>query len=252
MLQLKAKPVGILAILLALLIGTLSALPPYISAQANDNTAQVESDGNSDIVVRTEMVTVENVIENSTIEIPADDLYEGETIVSVKGNEGLTKELYNVRFENDVEVSRVLVHTEVVTKPVDSIVYVGTKKKQSVINNIQIDTTKPEGNLRYIDVVASAYDLSYASCGKRPGDRGYGITASGMRAQVGVVAVDPRVIPLGTRLYIEAVDGSWVYGNAIAGDTGGAIKGNRVDLFFDTYDECIRFGRRKARVYILD
>lgn len=252
MLQLKAKPVGILALLLALLIGILAALPPFISAQANENTAQVEKDGNSNIVVRTEMVTVESVIEHSAIEIPADDLYEGETIVSVKGNEGLTKELYSVRFENDVEVSRVLVHSEVVTKPVDSIVYVGTKKKQSVINNVQIDTTKPEGNLRYIDVIASAYDLSYASCGKRPGDRGYGITASGMRAQVGVVAVDPRVIPLGTRLYIEAVDGSWVYGNAIAGDTGGAIKGNRVDLFFDTYNECIQFGRRNARVYILD
>ncbi|MBR4030800.1 MAG: 3D domain-containing protein, partial [Clostridia bacterium] len=80
----------------------------------------------------------------------------------------------------------------------------------------------------------------------------YGITASGMRAQVGVVAVDRRVIPLGTKLYIEAVDGSWVYGNAIAGDTGGAIKGNRVDLFFDTTAECLQFGRRAARVYILD
>lgn len=251
MLQLKAKTVGIFAILLALLICTLSLLPPYIAAQANESSTQVESDGDKDIVVRTEMVTAESVINNSTIEIPADDLYEGETIVSVKGNKGITKETYNVRFENDVEVSRVLVHSEVVSKPVDSIVYVGTKKK-SIVHDVEIDTTKPEGNLRYIDVIASAYDLSYASCGKRPGDRGYGITASGMRAQVGVVAVDPRVIPLGTRLYIEAVDGSWVYGNAIAGDTGGAIKGNRVDLFFDTYDECIKFGRRKARVYILD
>ena len=73
---------------------------------------------------------------------------------------------------------------------------------------------------------ASAYDLSYESCGKNPGDRGYGITASGMQARYGVIAVDPSVIPLGTKLYIECPNGGWVYGEAIAGDTGGAIKGN--------------------------
>ena len=73
-----------------------------------------------------------------------------------------------------------------------------------------------------------------------------------MRAQYGVVAVDTRVIPLGTRLYIEAADGSWVYGSAVAGDTGGAIRGNKVDLFFNTRQECLNFGRRTARVYILE
>ena len=74
---------------------------------------------------------------------------------------------------------------------------------------------------------------------------GGGTTASGMAAAVGRVAVDPRVIPLGTRLYIEG------YGYAVAADTGGAIKGNRIDLFFETYDEAISFGRRKVTVYVL-
>ncbi|MDR7482200.1 MAG: 3D domain-containing protein [Armatimonadota bacterium] len=71
------------------------------------------------------------------------------------------------------------------------------------------------------------------------------VTATGMRAGYGVVAVDPRVIPLGARLYIEG------YGVAIAGDTGGAIKGHRIDLGFNTAREAIRFGRRPVRVYIL-
>jgi 3D (Asp-Asp-Asp) domain-containing protein len=71
------------------------------------------------------------------------------------------------------------------------------------------------------------------------------VTATGMRAGYGVVAVDPAVIPLGSRLYIEG------YGVAIAGDTGGAIKGYRIDLGFDTAREAIRFGRRPVRVYIL-
>lgn len=71
-------------------------------------------------------------------------------------------------------------------------------------------------------------------------------TASGLKAQRGVVAVDPRVIPLGTRLYIEG------YGSAIAADTGSAIKGNRIDLCFDTLEEVKNYGKRKVRVEILD
>ncbi|MBI4733746.1 MAG: 3D domain-containing protein [Rubrobacteridae bacterium] len=66
-----------------------------------------------------------------------------------------------------------------------------------------------------------------------------------MRAQKGVVAVDPRVIPLGTRLYIEG------YGEAIAADTGGAIKGNRIDLCYNTPGECFKFGRQTVKVHVL-
>jgi 3D (Asp-Asp-Asp) domain-containing protein len=85
---------------------------------------------------------------------------------------------------------------------------------------------------------ASAYAPNY---GPGVGE----ITANGMRAKKGVVAVDPRVIPLGTRLYIEG------YGNAIAADTGGAIKGDRIDLCYNTPGECFEFGRRTVKVTIL-
>ena len=72
-------------------------------------------------------------------------------------------------------------------------------------------------------------------------------TASGMRATKGVVAVDPRVIPLGTRLNVQG------YGNCIAGDTGSAIKGNRIDLCFDTLEEMNAYGGyHTVRVEILD
>ncbi len=100
-------------------------------------------------------------------------------------------------------------------------------------------------------MTATAYDLSFQSTGKRPGDRYYGITASGTKARPGVVAVDPRVIPLGTRLYVQSLDGTKDYGFAIAEDKGGAIKGNKIDLFFETANEVRRFGRRKVKVYIL-
>jgi 3D (Asp-Asp-Asp) domain-containing protein len=77
------------------------------------------------------------------------------------------------------------------------------------------------------------------------------ITATGTTARVGAIAVDPRVIPYGTVMYILSADGSITYGVATAEDCGGSIKGNKIDLFFDTYDECIRFGRRECTVYIL-
>ncbi len=74
---------------------------------------------------------------------------------------------------------------------------------------------------------------------------GYGITATGIPATYGVAAVDPSIIPLGSRLYIPG------YGEAIAADTGGAIIGNRIDLCMESYDECMEFGRRNVTVYIL-
>ena len=72
------------------------------------------------------------------------------------------------------------------------------------------------------------------------------ITATGMAARQGVVAVDPGVIPLGTRLYIPG------YGLAVAADTGGAIVGSKIDLCMEDYGAAINFGRRSVQVYILD
>lgn len=77
-----------------------------------------------------------------------------------------------------------------------------------------------------------------------PGATGY--AASGIKAHYGVVAVDRTVIPLGTMLYIED------YGYAVAGDVGGAIKGNKIDLCFDEYAAAVRFGRQTVTVYVLE
>ena len=88
---------------------------------------------------------------------------------------------------------------------------------------------------------ATAYAPDMISCGKTDG-----ITAIGLRAGYGIVAVDRRVIPLGTRLYVEG------YGPALAGDVGGAIRGNRIDLCYNTHAEAVRFGRRMVKVHILE
>ena len=99
---------------------------------------------------------------------------------------------------------------------------------------------------KVITCQASAYTAAADECW--PYADGY--TATGAKCEVGVVAVDPRVIPLGTKLYIETLDGSFVYGYCSAEDTGGAIKGNKIDLAMNTKSECFQFGRRNVRVYI--
>ena len=96
----------------------------------------------------------------------------------------------------------------------------------------------------YIDVMtcsATAYTCE-----------GYvGHTYSGTLARVGAIAVDPTVIPLGTKMYVVSNDGQYVYGYCVAEDIGGGIKGNKIDLYFDTYAECWDFGVRMCTVYIL-
>ena len=89
-------------------------------------------------------------------------------------------------------------------------------------------------------MVATAY---YSGGGGLNGD---GITATGLRARKGLIAADPKVIRLGTRVYIEG------YGEALVADTGGWIKGNRIDLCFDSLEECYRYGRRKIYVYLVE
>jgi len=89
------------------------------------------------------------------------------------------------------------------------------------------------------DMVSTAY---FSGGG---GLNGTGITATGLRARKGLVAVDPKVIPLGTMLYIPG------YGEALAADTGGWIKGNRIDLVFEDLAECYRYGRRNIKVYLI-
>jgi 3D (Asp-Asp-Asp) domain-containing protein len=88
-----------------------------------------------------------------------------------------------------------------------------------------------------LSMVATAYTASCGGCS--------GITAIGRPAGHGIVAVDPRVIPLGTHMYIPG------YGQAIAGDTGGAIHGNRIDLGFNSIADAMSFGRREVMVYLL-
>lgn len=93
----------------------------------------------------------------------------------------------------------------------------------------------------------TAYTSGPESTGKYPGQPGYGVTSSGKIVQEGrTIAVDPKIIPIGTRVYIEGI------GIRVAEDTGGAIKGNRIDVYMDNLNQARQFGVKKGiRVFVL-
>ena len=113
---------------------------------------------------------------------------------------------------------------------------------------LPVEEVAPEDEVKAIDDgVSYAAVMSMEASAYLPGDgNGAGITATGIRAGYGVAAVDPSVIPLGTRLYIPG------YGEAIAADTGGAMYGYRIDLCMESYSQAMQFGRRNVTVYVLD
>ncbi len=192
--------------------------------------------------------TVTEVIPFKTVLVPDYSSQAGESKITNEGKDGLREVCYKVVKRNNEVISKQVAEQTILEEPVNQVKKYGTVA-------VKLASRDAGASFRYKNVIpmtATAYDLSYESCGKHPGQPGYGITASGMRARRGVVAVDTSVIPLGTRLYIESTDGSFTYGYAIAGDRGGAIRGNKIDLFMDTRSECLQFGRRSVNVYILE
>lgn len=147
------------------------------------------------------------------------------------GRSGLKERLYQITLADGVVVSKALVGERLVRTSLDRVISVGTLA--------QFAAQGPFAGREFHDMVATAYS---PFCCLGVDD----ITSTGMKAGYGIVAVDPTVIPLRSRLYVEG------YGYAIAGDVGGRIKGLRIDLGFDSKREALRYGVRRVRVYILD
>jgi len=120
--------------------------------------------------------------------------------------------------------------------------YIETIDKQEDItyNEVEPSLAKIEENENYMIMEATAYTKSIEEGTHK------GITRSGTQVSRGTAAIDPRIIPLGTKIYVEG------YGHAECLDTGGAIKGNRIDLYMDSRKECFEFGRKNVKVYIIE
>ncbi len=168
----------------------------------------------------------------------SETLNAGEIIDVVKGKDGLAEvetETYSLNGETAFEK---ILRLKVLEPARKAEVIEGTGWKPKLYR------LKKRARVRkIITMEATAYYPGPEDTGKWAA---YGKTFSGTKAGYGVAAVDPRFMRLKTRLYVEG------YGYAEASDIGGAIKGNKIDLCFDTYAEAVKFGRQKVKVYILD
>ncbi len=156
----------------------------------------------------------------------------GRTVVRAPGEAGTLLKRYLVTTENGRETARRLLGTEVLRSPRPRLVAFGPRAPEGRLTSRE---GLPSGKVKKVFTMLAT---AYTHTGNR--------TASGVWPYVGGVAVDPEVIPLGTRLYVEG------YGPARAVDTGGVIKGNRIDVFFETEQECLRWGKRIVNVYVLE
>jgi uncharacterized protein YabE (DUF348 family) len=208
-------------------------------------------DGESEIkVIRVEKVTdvVEESVAFGTVTRKDNELRTGNEKVVQAGENGKVNKHYEVVLEDGKEVSRELVKTETVKESQDRIVAVGTQPAPTVSrggsssssSSNSSDSTQRNG--RTLTVTATAYTAGCSGCS--------GITATGINLNknrnMKVIAVDPNVIPLGSRVYVEG------YGEAIAGDTGGAIRGNKIDIHVPTKSDAQRWGRKTVKVTILN
>ncbi|ALA52813.1 ubiquitin-like domain-containing protein [Shouchella clausii] len=227
-------------------------------------------------LIRVEKVTdvIEEPTAFETLREEDSDLNHGVERVVEKGKKGKQALHYEVTLEDGVEVDRQLVKTETVEESENRVIAVGTKQEEAkeyvsetqtaheTVSQEPVDqpvsepekpkqeSAKPqekqeveqEKQQKTLQMQSTAYTAACDGCS--------GITATGIdlnsNANMKVIAVDPSVIPLGTRVHVEG------YGEAIAGDTGGAIKGNKIDVHVPTKEDATNYGSKSVKVTILD
>lgn len=204
--------------------------------------------GDEITVTQQEYVTAQKQVElpHAVQAIPTSLLAEGSSRVLVEGKPGLQLETYGQVIVDGTPQKKQLLETEMIEEPVTEYVLVGTP--QHPISQLDFGCELDENGepVSYAKVLRDQPAAGYSA---RPGSK----TASGREAVVGHVAVDPNLIPYGTKLYIKSSDGGFVYGYAVAADTGTAIRQGRitVDLFYGTYAESKLNGIKSVDIFLL-
>ena len=214
-------------------------------------------DNGIEIIVNSEFVFYEhitNTTEHETVYQYNDKLPDWQENVLQEGRDGERREVYEVIYQDGEETARQLI--DVVDTPAEPTIIEKGTRANFANNGDEVSAINTNADGSGTITLDNGQTLTFSSSrtmkgtayttGGKVGTR----TASGTQVRVGVVAVDRSVMPLGTKVYVVSNDGSYVYGFAVAEDTG--VRGNIIDLYMDTYNECIQFGVRECTVYILD
>ena len=186
-----------------------------------------------------EVKQIEKKTIRETEEIPYDtiikkdkSLLQGKTKVSQKGKKGTKELVYEVVYEDGQPISKILLEENIITKAKNKIIKKGTKEKKKTESKKKSTSKNSLG--KKITVSATAYS-------------GDGITATGTVPRWGTIAVDPTIIPYGTKVYIPQFDKYF-----IAEDCGGGIRGNKIDIFMNSESQCNNWGKRSIDIYIVE
>jgi 3D (Asp-Asp-Asp) domain-containing protein len=187
-------------------------------------------------------------------------LESGKEKIVTTGKNGLVVFKTQRVYEDGKLVSQEMIEKTVAKPAVQQVVAIGTKKKPEVIKlnyvgppssveakTVQLNGKSIEVKRMLNNVILTAYSAGFASTGKSKGDSEYGVTSSGAIVQEGrTIAVDPRVIPIGWWVYIDGI------GFRRAEDTGSAVKGKKIDVYYDSENYANKFGlKRGYTVYVI-
>lgn len=214
-------------------------------------------DENSEVKIvriKKDIEEIQEPIAFETVKKNEPKLIRGKEQVVQEGQEGILLKKKEKVFEDGVLVSEQIVDEKIHTESVQKVIAVGTKNpvvalssssptmEELTKNGVKFDVKQVLNNVKL-----TAYSAGPASTGKDPDHPQYGITASGARVTEGrTIAVDPKVIPMGWWVYIEGL------GFRRAEDTGSAVKGNKIDVYFDSHDYAVRFGTKQGQtVYVI-
>ncbi|URN95970.1 MAG: G5 domain-containing protein [Candidatus Pristimantibacillus lignocellulolyticus] len=224
--------------------------PPLASSIEENETITV-------VRVETKVTSNEKTVPFSIVKKEDASLVKGTEKVVQSGQEGVVVEQLEARYEDGVLVSNSVISETVKTNTVDQVVAVGAAKPKSTVTTLSNSSSSVEqvtkGDYTFnakkvlTNVTLTAYTAGAESTGKSEGDAGYGVTASGTTVEEGrTIAVDTSVIPMGWWVYIEGV------GLRRAEDKGGAIKGNKIDVYFESLNVATKFGKKKGvKVYVI-
>ncbi len=236
-------------IILTVIVGVLNIQKAQLNEVAlnNEDEKQVYTAYNADEQFLTIEISGEEIIDEKnvlSIESPVDQLdNQSNEIQSISNTEKLNTKSGEEPINNDESQKETNDNQEK---------QVMVASRGSYVRETNVPPTEYES---VITVKATAYCLCMKCCGKAPDSPGYGNTASGLKiipnTGMKVIAVDPSVVPLGTEVYIEGLNGASDYGYAIAADTGGAIKSNKIDLYMDTHEQALAWGVKTVNMYIL-
>ena len=203
------------------------------------------------IVIEQEEIPYETI----TKDVSNSDTETSDRVIQ-EGKNGLKNVKYKVRYQNEVEIDRTLISEEIIKEPVDKIIQIYTKvtnrssgrNTQLVAISAAIANSVAGKEPKVVNMNVSAYTAS--TCGKSPSDPGYGITSSGVAATAWRTIAAGKGYPIGTVIYIPYFASSPNGGWFVVQDRGGAISNTRLDIYMDTYQECINFGRRNLECYV--